>query len=90
MRVMDKAILYIGRDDTETRQLQLALQAQGYEVVSTSDSREAAELLRNRSLPAICADGRELQDGEQVEELRAERFPVFTQWFDDWKQRLAA
>ena len=87
---MDNAILYIGQDDTEISRLQLALQAQGYEVVSTSDPREAAEWLRNRSLPAICVDGRELQDGELVEEIRAVRFPVFTHWFDDWKQRLAA
>lgn len=133
-------ILYIGRDDTDAGQIQSALKAQGYELVCTSDAREAAELLRTRLLHAVCVDGRNWEESEgaaigeclkfarpdapvvvihsrdgaravdfeehadveidnttflssghwMIEELRAARFPVFTQWLEEWKQRLAA
>lgn len=137
---MNEPILCIGGDDVDAGQLQSALKSQGYELLCTSDAREAVELLRARALHAVCVDGRNLEEGAgaaiheglkfarphapvvvihstdsvrsvdfeahadveiddttflnsghwMIEELRAARFPVFTEWFEEWKQRLAA
>ena len=137
---MSEPILYIGRDGVNARLLQSALRSKGYELLCTSDTKEAAQLICTGLFHAVCVDGRAMHEGESIKlgeslksvrshapmvliktcnavqpncleehadavtdvsnflrsghgmigELRAARFPVFTQWYEEWKRRRAA